>query len=186
MKLSNIIYASIIAGAAAEEFFPFKVFLKGNRLSKRSCNDCYDAEEIQLDHCPANLVYDTDKRIELLDCLCDLPIQYFEKLVDCMSDCEQILLLETTTFDAEDLKWTYCDGAEQIKTYTGDLADYTYSPEEENANTVIPAGPKTNVSNSTVPRSTMESPSSSTTSSNNSAATLGFVSAFALFALSML
>ncbi|KAG7665671.1 uncharacterized protein J8A68_000877 [[Candida] subhashii] len=203
MKLSTLIYASIISGAAAEEFFPLKLFLNADRLSKRSCSDCYDAQDIQLDHCPADLVYDTDKRIELLDCLCDLPIEYYEKLIDCMTDCESVVLLESTTLDPEDLKWTYCDGAKQIKTYTGDLADYTYSPEEENhtsvsqeenhtsvsqeenhtsvpqeENNTLVQGPTTNVSNKTT--------TASTTSSTNSAATFGVASILALFALSML
>ncbi|KAG7665672.1 uncharacterized protein J8A68_000878 [[Candida] subhashii] len=176
MKLSNITYASIIAGAAAEEFFPFKAFLKGDRLSKRSCLDCYSASEIQVEHCPEDLLYDVDKKIELFECLCALPIEYYQKMVDCMYGCDELSLSETTTFDADGLKSSYCVNAKEIQTYNGDLEDFPNSMQGENNTSVL--DPMANVISSTA--------TGSTTSSTNSAATLGVASILALFALSLL
>ncbi|KAG7665673.1 uncharacterized protein J8A68_000879 [[Candida] subhashii] len=187
MKISTIIFASIIAGALAQES-PFRWF------SKRSCDDCNEAQDFLVEQCPEDL-YAVEKKAELLECLCDLPIEYFETLVICMSSCEDLDLSDQLiSFDAEELNGYYCDAAQQIKTYTGDLADFTYSLEEENDTSVPEEESNTSVQKEESDTSVVDSDStttagsttSMTASSTNSAATFGVASILVLFALSML
>lgn len=197
MRISNIALPLAIASlatpavaAAAEaletaENLPLPYFLNfvpSNRLSKRSCGDCTDASNMQVDKCGLELSLDRSRTPELLECACNLPQEYFDDMMACLTGCEQLQYSPAPNDpkDGQDLKVRACAAAEDIKTYTGDYEDYTYIPSaDDEAMTEAVSVTKTNVSNHTGSTST-------TATSSNSASVLGAVSMFALVALSLL